>query len=274
MVKRQIIEIDEELCNGCGLCIPNCPEGALQIIDSKARLISDLFCDGLGACIGHCPKGAIQTIEREAIKYDEKKTMENIVKKGSNTIKAHLIHLKEHGENKLLQEALEFLKEKNIRNPLDNMETKKSSGCSGGCPGSQMQVFEDSVEENPNIEQKSQLKQWPVQLNLLPVQAPFYENKHLLIAADCVPFSYANFHSKLLVGKTLLIGCPKLDDTDHYKEKLVEIFKNNNIKSITVAIMEVPCCSGLHYLVDSAIKESGKNVPLVKEVVSIKGELY
>lgn len=268
MAKRKIIKIDESKCNGCGVCIPNCPEGALRVIDGKARLISDLFCDGLGACIGHCPEGAIKVEEREAKPYDEKKVMENIVKQGDNTIKAHLQHLKEHGETKLLKEAKQFLKEKGIK--LEEEQMKDKLLC--GCPGTAMRKVNQDKEVN-ETEQASALRQWPVQLNLLPPQAPFFENSRLLVAADCVAHAFANFHSKLLNGKSLVIGCPKLDDIEAYKEKLTEIFKQNKIKKVIVAIMEVPCCYGMYAAVEQAIKDSGKKIPLIRETVSVSGEL-
>ena len=269
MVKRKIIKIDEEKCNGCGLCIPNCPEGALQIIDNKVRLISDLFCDGLGACIGHCPEGAITIEEREAEPYDERKVMGNIVKAGANTIKAHLTHLKDHNETKFLDQAIKFLKEKGIEIP-DLGDNKMETQC--GCPGAAIREVK-GTDASGNTEQSSALRQWPVQLGLLPPQAPFFENSHLLVSADCVPFANANFHSNLLNGKSLVIGCPKLDDIESYKEKLTEIFKNNKIKSVTVAIMEVPCCHGLYAVVEQAIEDSGKTIPLIKEVINISGEI-
>ena len=269
MVKRKIIKIDEEKCNGCGLCIPNCPEGALQIIDGKVRLISDLFCDGLGACIGHCPEGAITTEEREAEPYDEKRVMENIVKHGENTIKAHLKHLKEHNETKYLNEALEFLKKKNIEIPME--EDKMENEHTGGCPGAALREVNAEGDASDNPEQASALRQWPVQMHLLPPQASFFENSHLLVSSDCAPFANANFHSKLLSGKSLVIGCPKLDDIEAYQEKLTEIFKNNKIKSVTVAIMEVPCCHGLYAAVEQAVEDSGKKVPIIQEVIGVDG---
>lgn len=269
MVKRKIIEIDEDKCNGCGLCIPNCPEGALQIIDGKVRLVSDLMCDGLGACIGHCPEDAIKVIEREAEPYDEKKVMGNIIKQGKNTIKAHLEHLRDHNETKYLNEALEFLKKKNIKIKLEDNKMKKLSGC----PGAAMREVNPGKDVSNNSEQSSALRQWPVQLDLLPAQAPFFENSHLLVCADCVPFANANFHSKLLNGKSLVIGCPKLDDIEDYQEKLTEIFKLNKIKSVTVAIMEVPCCHGLYTSVEQAVKDSKKKIPVIQEVVSVAGEI-
>lgn len=268
MVKRKIIEINEKKCNGCGLCIPDCPEGAIQMIDGKARLISDLYCDGLGACIGSCPQNAIKIIGREAQPYNEKKVMKRIVKHGKNTIKAHLQHLKDHNETRYLNQAIEFLKQNNIENPLEDDKMQHV------CPGSAMQDLRDKkANKKTSARQESELRQWPVQLSLLPPNAPFFENSHLLVAADCVPFANANFHSKLLNGKSLCIGCPKLDDIGEYQEKLTEMFKSNKIKSITVAIMEVPCCYGLYAAVEQAAKDSGKNIPIIQEIIGINGEL-
>ena len=275
MSKRKIIKIDEDKCNGCGLCIPNCPEGALQIIDGKARLISDLFCDGLGACIGHCPQGAINIEEREAEKYDEKKVMANIVKQGKNTIIAHIKHLKEHNEFGYLKEAMDYLVTKGIKiRPGDLTETMVSGPC--GCPGSK--VVDSSKKEvlanhgvsgGKNI---SELKTWPVQLKLVPAFAPFLNGADILIAADCVPFAYADFHQDLLKDKILLVGCPKLDDVLYYKEKISQIIANNEIKSITYAHMEVPCCFGLLPAIKDAIAGSGKKMPFEDITISIKGE--
>ena len=269
MVKRNIVEIDEDKCNGCGLCIPNCHEGALQIIDNKARLISDLFCDGLGNCLGHCPQDAIKIVEKEAEPYDEKKVMEKISKQGTNTIKAHLEHLRDHNETEYLNQAIEYLKENNMENP---MEEKKMEGhC--GCPGAAMREVNNEQDASTNQEQSSALRQWPVQLNLLPPQAPFFDNSHLLVAADCVPFANADFHSKLLHGKSLVIGCPKLDDTEAYEEKLTEIFKLNNIKSVTVAIMEVPCCHCMLAAVESAVGKYGKKITIIQETSGVNGDI-
>lgn len=287
MVKRKIIEIDETMCNGCGQCIPNCPEGALQMIDGKARLVSDLACDGLGACIGHCPQGAIRIIERKAEAYDERKVMENIVKQGSGTIKAHLKHLHEHNQHKYFDEAVAYLEKKGIENPLaadGNTKTGKPLPC--GCPGSAMKDMRYEGEQNstqglgsgsansPGAEKtrESQLRQWPVQLTLLPPSAPFFDGADLLIAADCVPFAYADFHCKLLRGKSVVVGCPKLDDLESYKEKLTELFKMSDVKSVTVAIMEVPCCGGILSAAEQAIADSGKDIPLSQVVISVSGE--
>ena len=271
-VRRKIIEIDEEKCTGCGECIPNCPEGALQIIDGKARLISDLFCDGLGACIGHCPEGAINVEEREAEPYDERRVMENIVKQGNNVIIAHLEHLKEHGETKLLAEALEVLKEKGIKSPL-SAEPAASASVGQGCPGSRVtEIKREARSSSDGKRQESELQQWPIQLHLIPVNAPYFRDADLLIAADCVPFSYANFHQDFLPNKVLIIGCPKLDDADAYTRKLGEIFKNSDIKSITIAHMEVPCCFGLSHIVERALEYSGKEIPIIDETITISGE--
>ncbi len=275
MSKRKIIKIDENKCNGCGLCIPNCPEGALQVIDGKARLVSDLFCDGLGACIGHCPEGAITIEEREAKKYDERKVMANIVKQGKNVVKAHLKHLKEHNEAGFLNQALAYLKEKGIDNPLVQVSAEKPVlPC--GCPGTKVMDFRrgNLPEKKGRVStpQESQLRQWPVQLALVPAYAPYLNNADLLIAADCVPFAYADFHEKLLKGKAVLVGCPKLDNLAAYKEKLAQIFEHNNIKSVTYAHMEVPCCFGLLGIIQSAISDSGKDIPFQEVIISITGE--
>jgi len=279
-MKRKIIQIDEERCNGCGLCIPNCPEGALQIIDGKARLISDLFCDGLGACIGHCPEGAISIVEREAEVYDEEKVMENIVKQGKNVIKAHLQHLKDHNETEYFNQAINFLKNKNIPNSLEESDAHtnhKHSLHSSGCPGSRMIDFgqqEKHTEESKEISIKSEIRQWPIQLQLLNPNAPYFKDADLLIAADCVPFTFANFHQKLLKGKILIIFCPKLDDSiDQYIEKLTQIFKTQNIQSISLAHMEVPCCSGVEHIVKTALENAGENIKIVKYIISLIGEI-
>jgi len=280
MAKRKIIKIDEDKCNGCGKCVPNCPEGALQIIDNKARLVSDLFCDGLGACIGQCPEGAITVEEREAEPYDESKVMENIVKQGKNVIKAHLKHLRDHSQTEYYRQAMEFLKEKGIENPeeIDKVITTGGGDLGqpySGCPGSRVLDMRNEKELTGGSEiistEPSQLKQWPVQIMLVPVNAPYFENSDLLISADCVPFSYPGFHRDFLKGKVLLVGCPKLDDAAFYKDKIAEILKNNNINSITVVYMEVPCCFGLVKVVEEAVKASGKNIPLENVEISIRG---
>jgi Pyruvate/2-oxoacid:ferredoxin oxidoreductase delta subunit len=271
-VKREIITIDENKCTGCGKCIPGCPEGALQIIDNKARLISDLFCDGLGACIGECPEDAISVIEREAEPYDEIKVMENIVKQGKNVIKAHLKHLKDHQETRLLKQATNYLKEKNIENPLKVKETEKLP-C--GCPGSSLRDMRDKKKDmdDTGADQISELRQWPVQIYLVPPNASYFDGADLLISADCVPFAYRNFHSDLLKENILLVGCPKLDDSEFYYNKITEIFKNNNIKSVTVAHMEVPCCFGILKMVNDALVASGKDIPVKNITIKVNGQI-
>jgi NAD-dependent dihydropyrimidine dehydrogenase PreA subunit len=274
-MKRQIIKIDEQKCNGCGLCIPNCPEGALQIIDGKARLVSDLLCDGLGACIGHCPQGAITVEEREAEHYDEKKTMENIIKAGPNTIRAHLKHLRDHGQKEYLKQAFEALAEKNIPVPEDD----SGPSANGGCPGTKMMDLrgKQALSQGPqasSLNLQSELRQWPIQLKLLNPLAPYFDNADIVVAADCVPFTYADFHRKFLKGKVLIILCPKLDNAyQDYVEKLTGILTNNNVKSITTVHMEVPCCSGTVQVIEEAVKRSGKTIIIKDYTISLKGEI-
>ena len=311
-MKRTIIKIDEDLCNGCGNCIPNCHEGALQIIDGKARLISDLFCDGLGACIGHCPEGAISLEEREAEPYDEVKVMELMVPKGRNTILAHLEHLRDHNEEELLRQAIQYIKAnnidlspggaasaptsaqsfQNIAEARASVALPKASGCGGGCPGSAPIDFKIDLDqvEKATIEDKfpatapvaevqttnapSELRQWPVQLHLLNPQAGYFKNADVLLAADCVAFAAGNFHSKYLKGKTLAIACPKLDSNkESYIEKITSMITNSNINTLSVLMMEVPCCGGLIQMAKTARQMSGKNIPIKKTIVGLQGEV-
>ena len=271
-MKRQIIEINEEKCNGCGLCIPNCPEGALQIIDDKARLISDLFCDGLGAFIGECPDGAITTVEREAEPYDEAKVMENIIKAGPNTIKAHLKHLKDHDQNEYFEQAVVIL----LRQGLPIPKTEEASCPNGTCPGVAAHSIERGEESvtTLNVNMKSELQQWPVQMHLINPNAPYLKNAELLIVADCVPFAFANFHQRFVKGKIVMNFCPKFDSRiDSYIEKLAEIFKNQDIKSITIVKMEVPCCGGTEWIVQKAMEKAGKFSIVKTNTISINGEI-
>ncbi len=278
MKTRKIIHIIEEKCNGCGLCIPNCPEGAIQIIDKKARLVSDLFCDGLGACLGHCPQQAIVIEERPAEAYDEKKVMENIAKAGINTIQAHLKHLRDHNETAYVSDALEYLREHRISLPQMDRGCPSGSSSQGGCPGSQVMQMKRKGDRVPQkekhaSERDSALTTWPVQLMLVPAYAPYLNNADILVSADCVPFAYANFHQDLLKDKVLLVACPKLDDLEGYRQKLAQIFEHNTVRSLTYAHMEVPCCFGLIGIIKEAIAASGKNVAFHEVTVSIKGEI-
>jgi len=274
---RKIIEINEELCNGCGLCLPNCPEGALRVIDGKARLVSDLFCDGLGACLGHCPLGAITIEEREAQPYEEEQVMENIVLKGENTTQAHLEHLFVHGEKELYRQAVAFLEKRGLHNP--HKPALAEHDHQGGCPGSQARALKPKANAGkaaPTVETpggESQLQNWPVQIHLLNPAAPYFDNADLLIAADCTAFALNGFHDKFLKGKTLMIGCPKLDDGEAYAEKMTAIFKNHDIHSITLLHMEVPCCFGLFELVKEARTAAKKKIPLETVEVSLQGEV-
>lgn len=271
-MKRKIIKIDEEKCNGCGQCIPDCPEGALQLIDGKARLVSDLFCDGLGACIKTCPQGAMSTEEREAEPYDEYKVMENVVKGGANVIKAHLEHLKEHGEDKLHEQAIDFLRKNSYEIP-ETTEEKLSCGC----PGTMQKDLskERKISQKPQaVNTQSELNNWPIQLKLINPNAPYLKNADLVIAADCTAFSYPNFHQKFLRNKVLIMLCPKLDsDLVVYVEKLANILEKQDINSITLVHMEVPCCGGVEMIIKEAMQKSGKNIMVKDYTVSINGEL-
>ncbi len=274
-MKRKIITIDQEKCNGCGLCIPNCAEGALQMIDGKARLISDLFCDGLGACIGHCPQGAIAIEEREAEPYNETRVMEYIITQGENTIQAHLAHMHEHGETKILEEAVAFLNARSITVPDFLHKEKHSEGC--GCPGGRTVDMRENLSEKTEPVAgpvRSQLRQWPVQLQLLNPNAPYFDDAELLIAADCVPFAYGDFHNRFLKNKIVITFCPKLDTTiEQYIDKLAAIISLHTIKSITVLHMEVPCCGGTVTILQKAIEKAQKFVMVKEYTISLKGEI-
>ena len=276
MVKRKIINIDENKCNGCGVCIPNCPEGAIQIIDGKARLISDIFCDGLGACIGYCPQDAIKTEEREAEEYSERKTMTNIIKAGKKTVIAHLKHLKEHGEMDYYNEAMDVLKEKGIEIQIDDVDKRNECKNIPSCPGSKVLDFSDK-EQNEDLgvnDSKSQLRQWPIQLHLVPPNAPYFQSKDVILVADCVAYSMANFHEKYLKNRSISIACPKLDsNVEIYLSKLISLIDNAKINTLTVMTMEVPCCSGLLNLARKASRKANRKIPIKSIIVSIKGDI-
>lgn len=303
-MKRTIIRIDEEKCTGCGDCIPNCHEGALKIIDGKVRLISDLFCDGLGACIGHCPESAITLEEREAEAYNETLVMATMVPKGRNTIIAHLEHLRDHNETELLREAAAYIRANNIdmsepglspaiahesfRNMQEvfNQARPAESGCGGGCPGSKTIDFKIDMEKLNQVAvpaviagegsapAPSELRQWPVQLHLLNPQASYFKNADVVLAADCAAFAKGDFHEKFLKGKTLAIACPKLDSNkESYVEKLTSMIADSNISSLTVVMMEVPCCGGLLQMAKLAVNNSGRNITLKKAIVGVQGDV-
>jgi NAD-dependent dihydropyrimidine dehydrogenase PreA subunit len=271
-MKRTIIKIDQNKCTGCGLCKPNCPEGALKIIDGKARLISDLFCDGLGACIGHCPEGAITTEEREAALYDEARVMENIVKQGENVIDAHLEHLKTHNQTQYYSEAVNFLRARNM--PLPNPGNEHSQAHSG-CPGSRIRSIAGSGTniETDSPKMASRLTHWPVQLHLISPQAPAYQSADVVLSADCVAYAHADFHKDWLSGKALAIACPKLDDgQETYLEKMSALIDQAKINTLTVVTMEVPCCRGLLAMAQQAASKAKRKIPVKTVVIGIDGK--
>lgn len=249
-MKRKIIQIDEAKCNGCGACIDICAEVALELVDNKAKVVKDFYCDGMGACLDVCPVDALKIVEKEVAQYDPIKTYKH-VKKQRGEAEAEKVH------------GIEEAKKEE-----DKMKC--------GCPGTMMKDFRDKddgdTQEKVNI--KSALRQWPIQLHLIMPQAPYFENADLLISADCVPFALANFHTDFLQGKALIMFCPKLDqEQEVYLEKLTEIFKTQNIKSITALRMEVPCCGGIKHLTEEALKKAGKNIDIKDMVVSVGGEI-
>lgn len=283
-MKRDILKIDEDLCNGCGQCVPNCHEGALQVIDGKVRLVSELMCDGLGACIGHCPEGAITIETREAEPYKETKVMEQMINKGKNTIVAHLKHLKDHGETGFLQDGVNYLKSNKGELGFELTEVLHEvhnhglhqGHTGGGCPGSKAVVIGRNLDDNHTVstDQPSELRQWPVQMHLLNPNAPYLRGSDLLLAADCVAFSMGNFHSKYLKGRSLAIACPKLDHgSDIYIEKLIAMIDVAKINTITVMMMEVPCCGGLLQMVRIALSKASRKVPVKQMVISLSGEV-
>ena len=272
MSKRKIIRINEKKCNGCGVCLPNCPEGAIQIIDGKARLISDIFCDGLGACIGNCPQDAITIQEREAEKYDETKTMENIVKAGENTIIAHLKHLKEHGEEKYFNQAIEFLKDNNIDVDYKDINDNQVSGC----PGEKIFNFQNdkTITVEKTVKSESQLRQWPIQLHLVAPNAPYFQGKDVILVADCVGYSIGDFHDGYLKNRSITIACPKLDSNINiYVDKLTKMIDIAKINTLTVMTMQVPCCSGLLGIAKKASENASRKIPIKSIIVGIKGDI-
>ena len=302
-----MVKIDEDLCDGCEQCIPNCHEGALQMIDGKARLVSDLMCDGLGACLGHCPQGAITIEKREAEPYNETKVMEIMVEKGANTVVAHLSHLKEHNEMEYLGEGVRYLKEHEdeldfeVREVLSRVHNShvEEEQLACGCAGSEARSFTpqsaaaqsaapQSAAAQPvamapvsmaaatgtGANQPSELRQWPVQMHLINPAASYFQQTDLVLAADCVAFSLGDFHSKWLKGKTLAIACPKLDDgQDSYISKIKSLIDDAKINTLTVMMMQVPCCGGLLQIVKAATSQAERKVPVKAVIVGVEGEI-
>ncbi|MDY0093487.1 MAG: 4Fe-4S dicluster domain-containing protein [Candidatus Vecturithrix sp.] len=245
---RKIINIDEELCDGCGLCIPSCHEQAIQLVETpngkKARLVKEIYCDGLGACLGTCPTGALTIEEREAEAFDEEATQRYIAESAA---------------------------------PMAEPETPAFQGCPSARAfqwDDQTAAEKQSVQSSKSVVPQSELRQWPVQLHLVPPNAPYFHHANLVMAADCVPFAYANFHQEFLKGdeNAIAVGCPKLDDTSAYLEKLTQIIRLNQLKSIHIVNMEVPCCFGLVHLIQQAIDQAGVDVPVKVTTISIKGD--
>jgi NAD-dependent dihydropyrimidine dehydrogenase PreA subunit len=240
-MKRLIVRIDEEKCNGCGACVPNCVEGALRIVDGKARLLSDALCDGLGACLGECPQGALTVEERETVAFDEVAAQAHL----ASSVPAPVVL------------------------PAETPVTH-----AGGCPGSRAMTIErQGAPVAATTSGPSELANWPVQLTLLPLRAPYLNGADLLICADCVPFAYPGFHQNLLRGRVVVVGCPKLDDVQFYVEKLATVLRDNAVRSITIAHMEVPCCFGLSRVVGEALRKAGKNLPVRDLTVTVQGQL-
>ena len=244
-VMRKIIEIDEEKCDGCGLCVPACAEGSLEVVDGKVRVVADNLCDGLGACLGECPNDALKIVEREAEEFDE--------------------------------EAVEkFLAEKEAKEKAKSPERI----IGGGCPSARVMEFtppKPPADERPQMAespaQTSALSHWPIQIHLVPPTAPFLKGADLLVLADCVPVAFPTFHQDFLKGKAVMMGCPKLDDAQSYIDKFAQVFRVAGIKSITTVVMEVPCCSGLPMIVKKGLENSGADIPIEEVVVSTKGSI-
>lgn len=275
--KRQIISIDENKCDGCGNCVTGCHEGALQVIDGKARLVSDLLCDGLGACIGECPRGAIKIETRAAEPYDELKVMGSMVKHGPNTIKAHLQHLKNHGQKSFLKQAYGYLEKNGIPDPLgEEIAVKKEKKAPVGCPGARMMDLRGEADadgsEAPAV--KSRLRHWPVQLHLASPLAPYFQKADLVVAADCTAFAYGNFHNEFIRDKAIVIACPKLDSGHEvYLEKIQALIEDAKVNTLTVVTMGVPCCGGLLDMVKRAAAAGKRKVPVKSVIVGIQGEI-
>ena len=246
MAKRKIVEIDEEKCNGCGLCVPSCAEGAIRIIDGKAKLVSDVYCDGLGACLGTCPEDAIRIVERDAESFDEEEA------------RRHVESLESPAGNAAASPGCPGMAVRDLRMAVRSPGTRQPAA---------------SAQNPPSDGPSSALGNWPIQLHLVPPNAPFLQNSDLLLVADCVPFACADFHRRFLPGRPVVIGCPKLDDAPFYVDKLAAILTQSSIRRVTVVHMEVPCCTGLLRIAEAAIAQSGRGVPLEDVTISIQGKV-
>lgn len=269
---RKIIQIDEEKCTGCGLCAAACHEGAIAMVDGKAKLIRDDYCDGLGDCLPACPAEAIHFTIREAAAYDEAAVLEHKQKK---------LQSQEKQEKIEMQKKIENSEQMNLQKKMENPKEQAGEGAvlACGCPGTQAKKIERTEYmhgEQQDIadfgERPSRLSQWPVQIKLAPVNAPYFKGAKLLVAADCTAYAYANFHEKFIKGRITLAGCPKLDNID-YSEKLTEILKRNDIRDVTIVRMEVPCCGGLEKAVRTALQSSGKWIPWQVVTISTDGRI-
>lgn len=241
ITKRKIIEIEEDKCNGCGQCVPSCAEGAIQIVEGKARLAAEKYCDGLGACLGECPMDALHIVEREAEEFDEEAVEEHLLASSPSPV-------------------------------------KEAPVMACGCPSSHIQDFSrpracEDADKPLRVSGMSELSHWPVQIKLVPPTAPFLKGADLLVAADCTPFAYPDFHQEFLRGKVLMVGCPKFDDAEAYVQKFTDVFRTAGIKSVTLLTMEVPCCQGLPLIVKKGMAAAGVEIPMQHIVVSTRGEV-
>lgn len=272
MNKRDIIKIDEALCNGCGVCVAGCHEGALQMIDGKARIVSELYCDGLGACIGDCPVNAISIERREAESYDERCVISRIATNGDDTILAHLKHLKDYNEMGYFQQGIDYLKEHNIEIDLSSLEGDKGDKRVKGCPSTLSRSFSITPSIAPTSGVSTQLTHFPVQLHLVNPAVSHFAGAELLLAADCTAFAYGDFHFSLLKGRKLVIACPKLDnDKEIYINKIVAMIDTAKVNTLTVVIMSVPCCGGLLQIAKIATQRAIRKVPIKKIVINTEG---
>lgn len=270
-MKRKIIRVDETKCNGCGLCIPHCQEGALQLIDGKARVISELFFDGLDACIGDCPQGAIRIVERESEPYDEAEVMGKMVHQGDKVVRAHLKYLRAHGEFRLLAIATEYLREQGLPVPAPETPGKTSAAC----PGTVARKIAASMKSRMGWDKEPPAgRHWPIQLDFVDPDAQCFDRAELLISGDCVAYMHEEFRRDLQGEKILIVFCPKLNpNCAEYVEKLAEIFLKHEIDSITAAAMAAACCGGMVALIREALQKAGKQIEIIVKIIGLDGEI-